>query len=206
LPGFLGRRGGATPDSPGGAISINTFLQGGIMIKKIAVFLIIGVIGFLILGCSSSNNGDDNSNVHPATEVNLPPDPGEAGKATAAGIDSDNDGIRDDVQRYIALTYPDSEDTQKALSQYTRPFQSIIINSNDKEKVIQNADSKNRAMECIFYVRANYGDAASVTEEIKGKILNTEERIRQYLTADRLLSGQTFPTVSIDERHNSCNF
>jgi hypothetical protein len=36
----------------------------------------------------------------------LPPDPGEAGKQTMLGIDSDGDGIRDDVQRYIYLTYP----------------------------------------------------------------------------------------------------
>jgi len=34
----------------------------------------------------------------------LPPNPGEAGKATLQGIDSDNDGVRDDIQRYIALT------------------------------------------------------------------------------------------------------
>jgi hypothetical protein len=43
------------------------------------------------------------------TVVPLPPDPGEAGKVTLAGIDSDNDGVRDDIQRYIALTYPNSE-------------------------------------------------------------------------------------------------
>ena len=45
----------------------------------------------------------------------LPPDPGEAGKATLEGIDSDQDGIRDDIQRYIALTYPDSQKTRAAL-------------------------------------------------------------------------------------------
>src|SRR5216683_231714 len=38
--------------------------------------------------------------------ITLPPDPGAAGKATLQGIDSDGDGVRDDIQRYIALTYP----------------------------------------------------------------------------------------------------
>jgi len=33
--------------------------------------------------------------------VVLPPDPGEAGKATLTGIDVDRDGVRDDLQRYI---------------------------------------------------------------------------------------------------------
>ena len=31
--------------------------------------------------------------------VILPPDPGEAGKLTLAGIDSNNDGVRDDLER-----------------------------------------------------------------------------------------------------------
>jgi hypothetical protein len=35
----------------------------------------------------------------------VPPDPGETGKQTVEGIDSDHDGLRDDVQRFILLTY-----------------------------------------------------------------------------------------------------
>src|SRR4029077_17545529 len=54
----------------------------------------------------------------------LPPDPGATGRATVAGIDSDTDGIRDDVQRYIALAYPDSARTRAALTQTTRAVQS----------------------------------------------------------------------------------
>jgi hypothetical protein len=34
--------------------------------------------------------------------ANLPPDPGQAGKLTIDGIDVDKDGVRDDVQRWIA--------------------------------------------------------------------------------------------------------
>lgn len=49
------------------------------------------------------------------TNDGLPPDPGKAGKQTLMGIDSDGDGLRDDVQRYIYLTYPDQPDVQRAL-------------------------------------------------------------------------------------------
>jgi hypothetical protein len=49
--------------------------------------------------------------------VGLPPDPGAAGNATLAGIDSDGDGVRDDVQRYIGLTYPQSAKERAALTQ-----------------------------------------------------------------------------------------
>ena len=33
----------------------------------------------------------------------LPPDPGKAGKETLLGIDTDSDGVCDDIQRYIYL-------------------------------------------------------------------------------------------------------
>ena len=55
--------------------------------------------------------------------VVLPPDPGAAGKTTLQGVDSDGDGVRDDVQRYIALTYPNSEKTRATLTQYTKSIQ-----------------------------------------------------------------------------------
>jgi hypothetical protein len=61
--------------------------------------------------------GGDPPTDPPGPGGGLPPDPGEAGKATIEGIDSDQDGLRDDIQRYIALTYPDSEKTREALRQ-----------------------------------------------------------------------------------------
>ncbi len=47
----------------------------------------------------------------------LPPDSGEAGKATLEGIDSDHDGVRDDIQREIFFQYPESERMRKGFSQ-----------------------------------------------------------------------------------------
>jgi len=54
---------------------------------------------------------------------NLPPDPGEAGKATLAGVDSDNDGVRDDIQRWIVLSTPDSQKMREALIQGSKARQ-----------------------------------------------------------------------------------
>ncbi|MDX8380534.1 MAG: hypothetical protein R8M14_00305 [Ghiorsea sp.] len=53
---------------------------------------------FIIFNCFLFNS------VAVAQPSGLPPDPGAAGRGTLAGIDSDNDGVRDDVQRWIALT------------------------------------------------------------------------------------------------------
>ena len=48
------------------------------------------------------------------TSDTLPPDPGKAGKQTLMGVDSDGDGLRDDIQRYIYLTYPGKTNVQGA--------------------------------------------------------------------------------------------
>jgi len=47
----------------------------------------------------------------------VPPDPGEAGKQTLEGIDSDGDGVRDDVQRWIILTYLAEGEMREAVAQ-----------------------------------------------------------------------------------------
>jgi hypothetical protein len=51
----------------------------------------------------------------------LPPDPGSNGKMSLQGIDSDKDGIRDDVQREIFFLAPDSQKVRMALRQVVIP-------------------------------------------------------------------------------------
>lgn len=69
----------------------------------------------------------------PAT---LPPDPGEAGKATLEGIDSDHDGLRDDVQREVFFLAPDSERLRMGLTQLAKPLQSLASLQNLSDSAI----------------------------------------------------------------------
>ena len=64
----------------------------------------------------------------------LPPDPGEEGKKTLQGIDSDNDGVRDDIQRYIALEVED-EATQAILTDYSMSVQKYMIPEGELEDI-----------------------------------------------------------------------
>ena len=76
----------------------------------------------------------------PPGSNDLPPDPGEAGKASLEGIDADTDGIRDDIQRYIALTYQDSQKTRAALRQLTLALQKALLESPDEENALRNTE------------------------------------------------------------------
>ena len=60
----------------------------------------------------------------------LPPDPGQLGKVTLEGIDADGDGVRDDVQRWIATSFPE-QDTRFALRDAAVATQNFLTASND---------------------------------------------------------------------------
>ena len=134
----------------------------------------------------------------------LPPDPGEAGKATLEGIDSDQDGIRDDIQRYIALTYPDSQKTRAALKQYTLAFQKATLESPDEERALRNTEYMHRASECLWHIHSE--DSIKMSDTLLAEFLNTMDRSRAYLAYNSKLGGHTFGGKDFDEYKSSCTF
>ena len=133
--------------------------------------------------------------------ASLPPDPGEAGKATLEGIDSDNDGVRDDVQRWIAISYPNSQKTREALRQQAIALQKFLVDSADPNLSFGNAISNNDAVTCLAYIR---DDFYNISDELLAVFLNTAQRSRAYLQADAHLSGRGFRSQS--DRKKSCSF
>lgn len=147
-----------------------------------------------------------NLTITPETSDGLPPDPGEAGKETLLGIDSDLDGVRDDVQRYIVLTYPDQPNLQKALFQvarsYTRTFESDLT----REDAYEISQIGSRATYCLMYF--DWRAAGEQLISLNAEMLNTVDRSKQYLRYDSLLGGMTFPSpqVEVEEYSQFCDF
>ncbi len=134
----------------------------------------------------------------------LPPDPGEAGKATLEGIDSDQDGIRDDIQRYIALTYPDSQKTRAALRQFTSAFHKAILQSPDRESALNNVEDMHRAQECLWYIHSR--SSIKISDSLMAEYLNTMERSLAYLDYNKKLGGTIFGSKDLNEYKTSCTF
>ncbi len=143
----------------------------------------------LLLGCSGDLDG-------------LPADPGEAGKKTLEGIDSDNDGVRDDIQRYIAIEYPDSEKIRRVLTDKAKADQAFILNADDREKVLEANTEQGKAIDCLWYIDPE--TASTNYKKLKAQVLNTEERIRAWIKADSQLGGMTF-SVPLDGKAQ-CTF
>lgn len=95
----------------------------------------------------------------------LPPNPGEAGKATIEGVDigggpnGEPNGVRDDIDRYIGFTFPNSEKARMGLTQYAKEDQKFIedflATANDpveQKRVTRGNDvERSKASECSLY-------------------------------------------------------
>lgn len=135
----------------------------------------------------------------------LPPDPGNDGKATLAGIDSDNDGVRDDIERYIWLTYPHSQKTRLALTSDAIAMQAALLSRGDPALASGASDALGRAAYCLWYI---YDGPASfpVSNNVEALYLNTSERSRAYKAYFGLLNGQFVPGVPESQRKAQCAF
>jgi hypothetical protein len=135
----------------------------------------------------------------------LPPDPGDEGKKTLEGIDSDGDGVRDDIQRHIAITYPDSARTRAALTQNAKAIQNALLEAEDEQASIVLGHERMRAVNCLIHT-LGAETTLSVFDEFRAQMLNTDERSRAYIKADAHRSGQSFPRVQDSEKSAFCDF
>lgn len=114
---------------------------------------------------------------------NLPPDPGALADETLAGVDANENGIRDDVELAIFEKYPNSAKTRAVLLQYAlalqMEFTQPIVN---KATVTAVAEETSRGYSCIGEVvpRDDMDKFSQITDEyiyfIEKNHLNTEQR------------------------------
>ncbi|MGX9727453.1 MAG: hypothetical protein ACTFAK_09085 [Candidatus Electronema sp. VV] len=123
------------------------------------------------------------------TDNSLPPDPGEAGKQTLLGIDSDNDGVRDDVQIGIAHYYPENENARKALKQLARAIQLsfVSIQNSDDAKIDDALSGINSAASCIAEISSTPSrDIAFISLLVQ----NSKDRSNAYSEINHKASGK----------------
>lgn len=145
-----------------------------------------------------------NLKITPFEGRSLPPDPGEAGKRTLLGIDSDGDGVRDDVQRYIYLTYPDDPKVQAVLIQFANEYQGILPQAGDRDAAYNHAIKFSRHMACLWYIKDEA--AIKVSAALKSVVLNTRERSRAWISFSDNLGGQHIAGLPLKEWKKGCAF
>jgi len=114
---------------------------------------------------------------------NLPPDPGALADKTIAGIDANNNGIRDDVELAVFKEYPNSAKTRAVLLQYALALQMEVIQPMvNKETVTAVAEKTSAGYFCIGQItsRVDMKKFIEVGDKlhnfVENKQINTEER------------------------------
>jgi hypothetical protein len=140
----------------------------------------------------------------PAYLANLPPHPGPAGNATVEGVDSNRDGIRDDIEIFIAENYGYSERAVRALRAIARDVQRDLVDPpKTPEEAVARVNAR-RSISC--YVRTVDRELQMSKDpmmDVIAETVNTPERFELFRRKEKLLAGQvvegTDPRLTIEE-------
>jgi len=147
----------------------------------------------------------------------LPPEPDKAlNDSTLLGIDTNDNGVRDDVERWIYQNYKDKHPIHVDIGmQMGRASKKILekpLKNINQVKIIHNIETNAMACEAYYKVYAKYfNEPLLVTKDIGvGNLeyiyFNTLERRRIYKEYAQLLSGYTYSTPKIDTSKFLCDF
>ncbi len=114
----------------------------------------------------------------------FPPDPGRAGKQDIEGIDSDQDGVRDDVQRWIYALVPNEPKKQMALRQLARYYQVALHPEFGAEIRKDASNTLNRALTCLHASFSTELNGHIEMLHLRAKIMNTGKRTNRFLEND----------------------
>ncbi|PRB81979.1 hypothetical protein CQ007_07325 [Pseudomonas sp. MYb185] len=120
-----------------------------------------------------------------------------------AGLDTDQDGVRDDIQTHIDSHYTDQAQRNAAL-QAARAMQEVFsVDLHDLVAVKEVNRRLARADHCIYLVFEEGNDnkpAAEVSRELEAIATNTRERLERYLEFNKALDGTSWAMP----RGNTC--
>jgi hypothetical protein len=111
------------------------------------------------------------------------------------GVDSDRDGIRDDVQAFIEKSYSDPK-VRIVAGELHKSIQLMILKpETDYKRIIF-------AQQCLHFL---YPDTSGkIGREIEAQTANTRARIKAYWKANARLSGSVISGAATNEE--ACSF
>jgi len=167
------------------------------------------LIAVMISACSGGGSADPSSATAPpvssaASSPSAPADTPPTSRiidnedmtAGLKGVDANNNGIRDDIDRLIALKYSATPAMRKAAEQEAKALQKIL-NVATKTQARIAFNESGRASDCT-YKNLSHATAADVklreqmSIEIEALTSNTKERFTAYWQANSLAGGMVF--------------
>jgi len=137
----------------------------------------------------------------------LPPEPDETlNNSTLLGIDSNNNGVRDDVERKIIKTYKEPIKIEPMMAS-VKIGQEILANPVGLAK--EHSAKMDRIDNCTAYLRTaapNLIDELAYIKFYENNMYNTKERIKAYMEYNQALSGGVYGSGPSDWTADKCDF
>ena len=127
---------------------------------------------------------------------------------TVAGIDTDGNGVRDDIDAYIAQRF-DEPSERGAVTQYARGYQTFLLaDVADIDAVLDANRARRVGAACVFHRFEAWWDSGgakspfTIVESIQTLTVNTKARLLASIQLGRALNGQSWPHLSGDTCEN----
>ena len=135
---------------------------------------------------------DDFFVVIPIRANGLPPHPGDSGKDSIHGIDSDDDCIRDDIEHYVVGRFGEKhqKNIRKFLFDYAIWLDFFLIEGLDEESAKTSDDQKGEAGHCLVNI-LGYARARIELDALFSEFHNTFPRSERYIENLPKLGGWT---------------
>ena len=143
----------------------------------------------------------------------LPPEPDpDVNNATLLGVDANDNGVRDDVERWIIIKYKDHHKIVTAIGLQGAKAAQVII--QEPENARQTREVFAQAYHCSFYFEFYAGinnepllvDHPMFGNEFENIQFNTTKRARAYGRYNAALSGGVYTSPSSAEKRAGCDF
>lgn len=121
----------------------------------------------------------------------LPPDPGELGKQTVLGIDSDGDYVRDDIELFIARLLPGGEQVKlrKYLFEYAQWRGQFLKSGLSTEYAKEISRNLYRSAECVRRLTNDDSQSRYYIDKVFSLFHNTFPRSYRYIDNNKKLGG-----------------
>lgn len=112
--------------------------------------------------------------------------------ASILGPDANANGIRDDIEAWIAARNDRTAEQKAAMMWYAKSLQAEMAAPRTPEAALGAVIAKTRAAECLSTRFSSFDDYVNTAQLIRDYTRNTPERVREFMALDRLLGGQSW--------------
>ena len=144
----------------------------------------------------------------------LPPQPDKAlNDSTLLGIDVNDNGVRDDVERWIYEEYKDKHPIYVDIAMQAARGYKLVLETPERAKEIHGEATAYLDCESYYKTYAKYfNEPILVKENVVGEYFrktiyfNTKDRMDAYGQYDILLSGDSYSLPKIEDLKSLCDF